>query len=215
MHFSFDFDYTLADSSSGTVACARYALGELGRPMPAETAIRRTIGKNLTTTYGLLTGDADANIARRFERLFLEHADRVMARHIRIYDGVRDVLRALVTAGHTVTIVSTKTAHRIRTALADVGLDPLVALVVGGDEVANHKPDPEGLLRAIERTCSREDETVYVGDSVVDGECATRAGVRFIGVRSGVTEDDELERFAPWMLLDSVTEIPRAMGLAK
>lgn len=214
MHFSFDFDYTLADSSSGTVACASYALERMGREVPDSDAIRRTIGNNLPTTFFLLTGEDAPVLTTEFERLFLEHADEVMAEHIRIYDGVPACLASLRTAGHEVSIVSTKTAHRIRTALELIGIDGLVAIVVGGDEVTSHKPDPQGLLRAMERIGAERHETLYVGDSVVDGECADRAGVRFIGVRSGVTPANELERWRPWLLLDSATDIPRALEIA-
>ena len=33
----FDFDYTLADSSSGVIACANYALAAMGLPAAAMT----------------------------------------------------------------------------------------------------------------------------------------------------------------------------------
>ena len=40
----FDFDFTLADSAEGIVACMNHALGRLGLPPAPADAIRRTIG---------------------------------------------------------------------------------------------------------------------------------------------------------------------------
>ena len=50
MHYSFDFDYTLADSSSGAILCFNYALEKLGLPEQPESKIRKTIGLSLLLT---------------------------------------------------------------------------------------------------------------------------------------------------------------------
>jgi HAD superfamily phosphatase len=52
--------------------------------------------------------------------------------------------------------------------------------VVSSDEVENHKPAPDGLLRALEQL--PECEPTYVGDNVDDGRCARAAGIPFVGI---------------------------------
>jgi len=60
-------------------------------------------------------------------------------------------------------------------------------VIVGGEDVSAHKPDPQGLLAAVDRLGSRHAATLYVGDSVTDAETAKRAAVPFVAVLSGAT----------------------------
>jgi len=53
--------------------------------------------------------------------------------------------------------------------------------LVGFDDVKNHKPDPEGLLKIIGNLSVLPAETVYVGDSPTDLKTANAAGCQFIG----------------------------------
>ena len=57
-----------------------------------------------------------------------------------------------------------------------VAFDPLI----GMDDVENHKPHPEGLLRILEDNPGRK--VYYIGDTVDDARCARAAKVPFIGI---------------------------------
>lgn len=207
MHLSFDFDYTLADSSEGTVACANFAFRRMGMVERPPADIKRTIGLNLRKTYEVLCGE-DGELAAEFERHFFEHAEQVMLGHIRIYDGTTQVLRTLKEHGHYISIVSTKRKERIHEALVRDGLEDLVDDVVGGSCVRNNKPDPEGLMLAVSRSYNEISETVFVGDSVSDAECAYRAGVSFIGVLTGTTGREQLGRWGALAVLRCIGDVP-------
>jgi phosphoglycolate phosphatase len=58
-----DFDFTLADSSPGVVACVNEALGGLGLPLAPAGLIHATIGLSLAHTLQTLTGIVDPGIA--------------------------------------------------------------------------------------------------------------------------------------------------------
>ena len=49
--------------------------------------------------------------------------------------------------------------------------------VIGGDDVLNVKPDPEGILLALERMGISASESMMVGDSAADMLAGKRAGV--------------------------------------
>ena len=209
MHISFDFDYTLADSSDGAIACANHALRQLGMQEAEAARIRRTIGLSLVKTYEYLSGgDPGSQEAAQFKQLFLDHADRVMLGHIHLYPGTTDSLRALKRDGHFVSIVSTKRKEHIEDAIVRDGLADLIDLIVGGGCVRNNKPHPESLVRAINDSGHPAGETLYTGDSVSDGECAARAGVRFVGLLSGTTGHAELSKWNPVSILNGIEDIP-------
>ena len=81
-------------------------------------------------------------------------------------------------------------------------------VVVGGEDVAMHKPDPSGLLAAVECLGSAPTSALYVGDSVTDAETAKRAGVPFVAVLSGVTPREVFEDYSMYRVLESLSELP-------
>ena len=214
MHISFDFDYTLANSSEGTVVCATHALEQLGLAIPPPQSIRETVGFSLEKTFKILTGDESQEAAAEFKRQFFAHADEVMLDHIHLYPDVPDLLRQLKSDEHYVSIVSTKLKYRIDDALTRDGLRDLVDDIIGGACVSKNKPDPEPLLLATDKSRIGLEDTVYVGDSVSDGECAQRAGVAFIAVLTGTTPEQTLRVYEPRNVLGHVGEVVSAITQA-
>lgn len=204
----FDFDYTLADSSSGVIACANYALAGMGLPAAADDAIRRTIGMSLPHTLVELAGNELAPRADEFMRLFLERADEVMADSTRLYDFVPSMADAMDGLGVEMGIVSSKYRRRIEEVLRREGLAGRFAAVVGAEDVPELKPDPTGLLRAVEQLSGCRARCLYAGDSATDAETARRAGVPFVATLSGVTPREAFAEYAPRLFVDSAAELP-------
>ena len=74
----FDFDYTLADSSPGIIACVNHALGVMGLPLATEAAICRTIGLSLPTAFTTYAEETHWPRAAEFQTHFVQRADEVM-----------------------------------------------------------------------------------------------------------------------------------------
>ena len=191
----FDFDYTLVDSSAGAIDCANHALRQLGLPPASAAQIRRTIGLSLPATLSQLAGDARAEQADAFSRLFIERAEQVMVDRTSLLPGILPALAELSQAGARLGIVSTKYRRRIESILQRDGLLDLFSVIVGGEDVSVHKPDPGGLLTAVEKLGAAPENALYVGDSPTDAETARRAGTPFAGVLTGVTPTSA---FAPY-----------------
>ncbi len=204
----FDFDYTLADSSDAIISCFNAGLAGLGLPAAESDAIRRTIGMSIPESLALVAGEEHRARADEFREHWRRRSDRIMVDWTRMLDPAADAVKQLHDSGLRLGVVSTKWRQRIVDVLAREGLLERFEVVVGGDDVSRLKPDPEGLKTAVERLELRPADVVYVGDSVVDGEAAWRAGFAFIGVLSGVASAGELRRFEPLAIVDHVGELP-------
>jgi len=208
----FDFDYTLADSSRGVVECINFALDNLGLPtVPAERTCQ-TIGLSLADTFVNLVGESAAARSDGFARLFIKRADEVMADLTILFESVPQTIAVLKEQGLGLGIVSTKFRYRIESILKREGLLDLFDVIVGGEDVPNHKPDPEGLRLAVGRLGRLPLDCVYVGDSVVDAETAKRAGVPFIAVLSGVTPREAFGAYDVRQVLEHVCDLPGWLG---
>lgn len=193
--YLFDFDYTLADSSRGIVICFREVLDRHGFGRVTDEAIRRTIGKTLEESFSLLTGETDPGVLSAWRKEYVKAADSHMTVNTRLFPETLTVLRALREAGAKVGIISTKYRYRILELLGQYEPERLLDLVVGGEDVTEPKPSPQGLSLALDRLGLRPDEALYLGDSTVDAETARAAGVDFAGVLHGVTTRAELAAY--------------------
>ena len=86
-------------------------------------------------------------------------------------------------------------------------MDELIDLVIGGEDVETAKPSPEGVWKALDRLkCSRE-ETLYIGDSLVDARTAQNAGVHFAAVTTGTTTAADFETVPHVSVMENLSEL--------
>ena len=204
----FDFDYTLADSSHGAIECINFALAEMGLEHVSAEAACRTIGLSLSETFLTLGEHHEQHRCEEFHRLFVHRAEQVMAKLTVLYESVPATVEALRERGLQLAIVSTKYRRRINEVLAREALSQGFHVVIGGEDVAQHKPHPQGLFEAMKKLECSSASVLYVGDSVVDAELAKRAGVPVAIVLSGVTPREDFDKYEPVAMLQTVSELP-------
>ena len=201
----FDFDYTLGDTTNGIVLSAQYALEQMGEEERTYEEIKKTIGLSLSETYKKLTGNMDEERADRFFDLFKEKADGVMVASAELYPGVKEMLVSLREQGYRLGIVTTKFAYRVRNIMKKFDAEELLDVVIGVGDVTKVKPDPEGLLLAVERLGVKKEDAIYVGDSYVDAKAAEAAEMKFAGVLTGNTTREEFEKYPHEAIEETVT----------
>ncbi len=189
----FDFDYTLGDSTNGIVLSINYALEKLGLSKKHKEEIKKTIGLSLKDTFSVLTGRSNKEEAEQFSKYFKEKADLVMVENTELYSDVKEVLHKLKGAGYKIGIVTTKFHYRIEQILNRFNVLDLVDIIVGAEDVKIEKPNPEGLLWAVDKLQLEKEDILYVGDSLVDAKTAESAQVNFAAVLTGTTVADEFK----------------------
>ncbi len=209
----FDFDFTLADSSAGVTECINFALAKLGFPRVSRERACETIGLSLAETFSVLTGIDNEALATDFADRFVQRADEVMETMTHIYDSVPRAVGRLRSSELALGIVSTKFRYRIENILKRNGLSSQFDVIVGGEDVAKHKPDPSGLLRALRQLGIKSVEAVYVGDHVVDAETAERAAVPFIAVLSGICREDDFKDYQVRAFIKGIGDLAGVLGL--
>ena len=205
----FDFDFTLADSSAGIITCINYALSEMGLGESSSEDILKTIGLYIPDALVALKGERYRPLGEEFMKHFTHKADEVMVEDTFFLPGAESVLKALHLLGYRIAIVSTKFRFRIETVLERDGLRDTVEVIIGGEDVENHKPHPEGLLRAADQLGLPVGRCVYLGDSEVDARAAQSAGMSFVAVMTGTTPVEIFDAYPSAALLESVAEIIR------
>lgn len=209
----FDFDYTLGDATEGIVLCANHALERMALPPCAREDIRRTVGLTLAESFAQLTGSGEERLGRQYALLFKAKADEVMTENTVLFPDAVPALEKLKGEGMKTGIVTTKYRYRIDEILAKYGTRHLVDVVVGGEDVRNAKPDPEGLLLALEKLGVPVDRALFVGDTTIDAGTAQRANVGFIAVTTGTTGREAFAAFPCRRVVGSLKELLDSIDL--
>ena len=205
--YLFDFDYTLADSSRGIVICFRNVLQRHGYKDITDTAIKRTIGKTLEDSFSILTGITDMDQLIALKEEYSEEENQHMNRNTRLFTDTLPTLHKLRRQGARIGIISTKNRFRIEEFMKMHLPQGWFDIIIGMEDVSRAKPDPEGLLLAIEKLKVSPEETLYIGDSTVDAQTAASAGVSFTGITSGMTKFGELAQYPHVSIISNLNEL--------
>ena len=151
-------------------------------------------------------GVSDLDIASMMRRS-TDVMNRVELEHVAETTSMQDAvktLRWLQRRGVRVGVITRSCRAYAETALRVVGMTELVDVLLARDDVDHPEPDPRHLLQLIDDLGCAPQHVLLVGDSTVDASCAQRAGVRFIGVLSGITSEQQLKQFPNHAILPGI-----------
>lgn len=200
----FDHDGTLVDSIALVVAATNAVLAQRGiAPVDRRTV---TDGMVLPTgpRMGLLTGDRDPGPQAELAEAFFTHARSLGAAHVRLYDGIADLLAELHTDGWALGVVTNNEGRLVRELLADLGVAGYLTIILGEEDVVAAKPDPRGTRQALAGLDLQPAGTCFVGDSSSDVGAAQAAGLRPIGVSWGTHDAAELRGMGFPVVVDDI-----------
>ncbi|MBW2065829.1 MAG: HAD family hydrolase [Deltaproteobacteria bacterium] len=102
--------------------------------------------------------------------------------------GLRPLLETL--KPHLKLAVATNRSNTIDRVLKAFGLKDYFDTVISSLDVQRPKPHPESLLKILEIFRLSPDETIYVGDSVIDAQTARSASVPFVAYKNRALDAD-------------------------
>lgn len=173
----FDLDGTLVDSQKDLADAANALIADLGGTPQTDEAIAAMVGEGAAVLVRRALAAAGLPPATPGALdMFLRHYDERLLRHTRPYDGMLAVARALHANQRIVSVLTNKPTHASVRILRELGFEPLLSGVIGGDTAFGRKPDPAGLHQLISDAGATAATTLLVGDSPVDLETARRAG---------------------------------------
>jgi pyrophosphatase PpaX len=200
----FDLDGTVIDSGAIILASMRHAAREvLGEEPPDELLMAAVGGPGLEAQMHALAPDRVEELVR----VYRAH-NEPLHEELVCCPGIDDVLVRLKDEGRRLGIVTAKRRATVELAFNVLPLEHLFDTVVGGDETARHKPDPEPLLLAAERLDVDPKECAYVGDSPFDIRAAKAADMYAIAVTwGGIHDRTKLEPEEPDAIVNSAEEL--------
>jgi phosphoglycolate phosphatase len=184
----FDLDGTLIDSRKDLAAGINHMRAHYGlEPLPLKTVsgyigngVRQLVERSLQGV-GVDIDDA----LRINKEYYFSH----LTVHTYLYPGVEEGIRQLAQAGHELALLTNKPGDPSRAILRHFDLDGLFTSVIGGGDVANLKPEPDGAFQCLATAATDASNAWMVGDHYTDLETAQNAGIKSAFVRYGFGEE--------------------------
>lgn len=190
----FDLDGTLINTNDLIVHTFQHVLKEeLGLEVSAEE-LYTYFGEPLPATMARWSPARAEELADAYRIYNMANHDRLL----RQFEGVREALEELRTAGVKLAVVTSKKRDTALQGLRVSGLTQFFDAVVGMDETEKHKPDAEPALLALARMGEQPgDHVLMVGDSKFDILCGHNAGIKTAAVGWTVQRREVLSESGP------------------
>ncbi len=152
-----------------------------------------------------------------FKQLFPNHFEEVKNDYYQyyhrnhnialLYDGIKDLLLELKQANCILGIYTGKGRTSSLITLNFLGVRELFDLIVTGDDVENHKPSPEGIIKFIKEFNLSSSEVVMIGDAPSDIIAAREANVEIASVIWDSYSAEKVKELNPVNCFSTVTEL--------
>lgn len=205
----FDLDGTLLNTIADLAHSTNYALNKLGYPTHEIEKYNFMVGNGINKLFerALPEGEKSEENVLRVRKEFIPYYDMHNADDSRPYPGIPELLSHLQSSAIQLAVASNKYQAATCKLIAHYFPQIHFTAVFGQREGVSVKPDPTIVFDILQLTGIEKSDVLYVGDSGVDMQTATNAGITACGVTWGFRPRVELEEFNPAYIIDSAEKI--------
>ena len=174
-HVVFDIDNTLINTTGAVLHGLQRALRDItgehwdiSRLLP----VLGIPGLDAFERLGIHSPDQIFRIYPRWEQYEQEYQYTAY-----LYEGIVPLLDFLKKKGCSLGIITSTTMPQYTCSFLPFQISGYFQTVITADDTVRHKPDPEPMLEYMKRTDACPRQILYIGDSIYDMQCASRAGV--------------------------------------
>ena len=199
----FDLDGTLIDSNELILETFRrtYAF-HFPEISLTHSDLIQMMGPPLSETFAKMTNSNE--LVLDMINTYRDIYQKIEFDYINIYPHVIECLKSLKQAGFNIGIVTTKFKVSALPSIKHYGIDQYIDVIIGLDDVINHKPHPEPIYKALERFVHKG--AVIIGDSPSDLLAGINAGILSCGVEWSYRKT-EIKKLNPDFWLEDFSQL--------
>ncbi len=209
----FDFDGTLADTTTSILKTYALTLSELHLPSRTDEQCRATIGlplkEGFRSLFPTLNDSGLDHCVATYRRIYAEHQQEFLPE---LYPGVKETLAHIAAMGVKMSIASSRSRPTLVEFCHATDIDHYFSLILGCDDVPKHKPDPEPVLHTLHALGAGPEATAVVGDMPVDISMGSGAGCFTVGVSYGNSDREALINAGADVVIDRFPDLLRVLG---
>jgi phosphoglycolate phosphatase len=205
----FDLDGTLLNTLADIAAAANRTMAFYGYPTHPVEAYRYFVGDGsaMLIKRSMPVDERTPEKISACLKYHLEDYNQNWAAETQPYDGIPELLTYLKTKRIHLAVVTNKPKDSALMTLEHffdgIEFDFFSGLGPG----IKKKPDPEQTLAAAEAMGVLPGQCLFLGDTSIDMQVATKAGMKPVGAAWGFRTKDELRRAGAWRIIDHPMEL--------
>ncbi|MFO7796065.1 MAG: HAD family hydrolase [Promethearchaeati archaeon] len=130
-----------------------------------------------------------------------------------IFDGIDILIEDIDKKDLKLAILTNNKSQYAKEILEKFNLTKYFPTIFGFNDVSEVKPDPEGILKIIEKWKIKPEDTIFIGDMSTDVDAGKAAGVTMVCVASGLAKREDLQEHNPDFLVDNAKELKNLLQL--
>ena len=201
----FDLDGTLIDSAPDLGAAVDKMRVQRGLPSLPLEQYRPMAGAGARGMIGIAFGitPEHADFEAMKEEFFVNY-ENCMTERTRIFEGVHDMIAALVSQGLPWGVVTNKSSRFTDPLTSAMPLFATAGAIVSGNTTPHAKPHPEPLFEAARRLSLDPARCIYVGDDERDIVAGLAAGMGTVAATYGyLGQQTDITRWNAHLHIDS------------
>ena len=203
----FDLDGTLIDSTDAIVDSYNHTFAMIGEAQPDRQVIIDTIGHPLKKQFPMLTSHDVNECIRIYRAHYTQHSPEKTT----LLPGAAETLATFHARGLRQGFATSKKREAAEMLLEHLGILHYMETRIGPADVAQPKPHPEALEKAMAELGVTPSETVFIGDMHFDILAGQAAGVTTFGVATGYASRESLEALKPDGVFNTLMEAQNAI----
>ncbi|SIT91087.1 HAD family hydrolase [Edaphobacillus lindanitolerans] len=202
----FDVDGTILDTETAILNSLQQVLREEGREY-SQDELKFALGIPGMDALRILKVDEMQRVHAKWSKTVLDFSHEV-----RVFEGLKEVISKLSgNPGLKTGIVTSKTKQELIDEFDPFDMNHLFGCITSASDTDNHKPHPDPLLHCLNGLDADPDNSLYIGDSIYDMQCAHGAGVKFALALWGAKTTDGFE--AADYVLNEPEDILKLLGI--
>jgi phosphoglycolate phosphatase len=200
----FDWDSTLVDNWGAIHTALNVTLKQMGHETWTECETRQR---------------ANSSAKDAFPRLFAEHSDEALQifyqaferfhlDSLKVLEGSKDLIEWLFKNKVFLSIVSNKNGMHLRKEVSKLGWSNYFQSIVGAGDAVEDKPSPEPVKLALKNAgLGVKSKVWFVGDTVLDLQCAVLSNCLPILIGGQGVEKSDLDMWPPFGVFQSCEKL--------
>ena len=206
----FDLDGTLTDTLESLAYSVNETMKEMGMPQITTEQCREFVGNGAKVLIEkTLKASGDEKLTRFDEayETYLRIFDKCCTYRVKPYPGIPEMLKEMKAQGLKLGVLSNKPDRQAVHVVEEIFGKNIFDHIQGQKDGVPRKPDPTAVLSIAAEFGSDPSETLYIGDSEVDGATGKAAGMDTVLVTWGFRSRYVLEAAEPYRIVDSTDEL--------
>ncbi|MDZ7623389.1 MAG: HAD family hydrolase [Ignavibacteriaceae bacterium] len=207
--FIFDIDGTLTSTNQLIFDSFNFIAKKYLNKTFSDAEIISMFGPTEDVILRQWCGDNPASPAGRYEEARKDYYKYYSDHHgiAGLYEGIKEILHHLKSKDYPIGIFTGKGREASIITLNKLGVDHYFDLIVTGDDVENHKPSPEGILKFLNHFKLNPERVLMIGDSVSDVIASKEAGIKIASVLWDSYGSEEVKTLKSDYYFHSVKEL--------